>query len=228
MPKYRNKRDYLAKQVVGLPLNQKAYIKNIFPSYLGIFFIGKIPKYYFSKLKSHIDLVFDSFFFDIVSIKEIKQDNFLNEISTKEEFNLLDRNLSTVTLFPTNIFYSMIKDQMLARNLAFGLGVTNLPIYSSSDEELLFLFGEANLKYNSAIVSTHSLWNCSENEATEERIIKEAIHEIGHLILGSEHCSNENCVMWFSANIAEIDRKSYCLCKKCKSELENIRTIFNF
>ena len=228
MSKYRNGQEFLAKQLDCLPLNRKLYIRNIYPCYLGIFFIGKSPVPFFCKLKSQVDLVFESFFFDICLMNEINWDNFLNIKSTKEEFNLLDPNLSKVTLFPTNIFYTMLKNQMQERNLAFGLCLTEFPIYSSDDDKLLFLFGEANLKNNSAIVSMHNLGDFSECKVVEERIIKEAIHEIGHLILGSEHCSDENCVMRFSANLEEIDRKSKYLCEKCNLELENIRLIYNF
>jgi len=228
MSKYRNEQNNLVKQALGLPLNQKTYIKNLYPCNLGIIFIGKLSPSILEKLKFQIELVFDSFFFDITFIGEKKLDTSLYKLSTKEEFNLLDSNLTKVILHPTNKFYLMIKTQMLEKNLAIGLGLTDLPIYSSSDEKLLFLFGEANLKHSCAIVSTHNLGNFLKIERAENRIIKEAIHEISHLILGPEHCNNDNCVTRFSANIEEIDRKSNHLCEKCKLELENIRTINNF
>ncbi|NVM43993.1 MAG: hypothetical protein HWN79_03660 [Candidatus Lokiarchaeota archaeon] len=121
-----------------------------------------------------------------------------------------------------------MKTHMVIERTVIGLGLTNVPIYSSSDEKLLFLFGEANLKHKCAIVSTHNLVDLNKSETTELRLIKEVIHEIGHIILGLEHCFNENCVMQFSANTKEIDRKSNHLCEKCKLYLENIRTRSNF
>ena len=228
MSRYRNEQNFLTKRAVNLPLNQKTYVKNLYPCCLGIVFIGKTFTSILEKLKVHIELVFDSFFFDITFIGEKRLDTCLYDLSTKEEFNLLDRSLTKVILYPTNKFYSIIKNQMSERNLAIGLGLTNLPIYSSSDEKLLFLFGEANPKHNCALVSTHNLLDFYKSDIAENRIIKEALHEIGHLILGLEHCLNDNCVMRFSANIEEIDRKSDLLCEKCKSELENIRRIYNF
>ena len=117
---------------------------------------------------------------------------------------------------------------MVKEKTTIGLGLTNVPIYSSSDEKLLFLFGEANLKHNCAIVSTHNIVDLNKSETTEYRLIKEVIHEIGHIILGLNHCFNENCVMQFSTNTKEIDRKSNHLCEKCKLKLENIRAISNF
>jgi len=228
MSKYRNEQRSLTKKVGGLPLERETYIKNIYPSYLGIMLIGKIFGPVFDKLKTQIELVFKSFYFDITLIRELNLNNHLNRFTTKEEFNLFDRSLTKVILYPTNVFYSIIKNRMLERNLAFGLGLTNLPIYSSSDEKLLFLFGEANLKHNSAIVSTHNLRNFTEHKNVEDRIIKEAIHEIGHLILGPQHCMNDNCVMQFSANTEGIDKKLNRLCEKCKLKLENIRVVYNF
>jgi archaemetzincin len=195
---------------------------------LGIIFIGKISPSVFEKLKSQIELVFDSYFFDISFIGQKKLDTSLHELHTKVEFNLLDRTLSKVILYPTNKFYSIIKTHMSEKNIGFGLGLTNLPIYSSSDEKLLFLFGEANLNHNCAIISTHNLLDIHKYETTENRIIKETIHEVGHLVLGLEHCPNNKCVMWFSRNITEIDSKSNGLCEKCNAEFEYNRTINNF
>jgi len=228
MSKYRNAQVFSVKQAVGLPLNQETYINNLYPCYLGVLFFGKISTPILEKLKIHIELVFDSFFFDIIFIGDKKLDTCLYNLHTKKEFNLLDRTSAKVILYPTNNFYSSIRTQMSEKKIAVGLGLTNVPIYSSSDEKLLFLFGEANLKYSCAIVSTHNLLDSNKSETVEKRIIKEAIHEIGHLILGFEHCLNDNCVMRFSANIEKIDRKSIHLCEKCKSELKNIRTINNF
>lgn len=228
MSKYRNEQNFLVKQASNLPLNQKIYIKNIYPCYLGILFIGKISPSIFKKLKFQIELVFDSFFFDITFIGKTKLDTSLHNLHTKEEFNLLDRTLSKVILFSTSTFYSMIKPHMSENNLGIGLGLTDRPIFSSSDEKLLFLFGEANIKNKYAVVSTHNLLDFNNSEIAENRIVKEIIHEIGHLILGLEHCLNDKCVMRFSKNIEEIDRKSKHLCLKCNSELENLRILNNF
>jgi len=228
MSKYRNEQDYLAKQVVCLPINQKAYIHNLYPCYLGILFIGKMSTSILEKIKIQLELVFDSFFFDITFLGEKKVESCLSKRHTKEEHNLLDKTLDKVVLFPTNMFYSNIKTHIVEEKTTIGLGLTNVPIYSSSDEKLLFLFGEANLKHNCAIVSTHNLVDLNKSETTEHRLLKEVIHEIGHIILGHTHCFNKNCVMQFSYNTKEIDRKSNNLCEKCKLKLENIRAINNF
>ena len=51
-----------------------------------------------------------------------------------------------------------------------------------------------------------------------ERLVKEAVHEIGHLH-GLTHCSDRRCVMAFSNWIGDTDYKSWMLCENCKLKL---------
>ncbi len=228
MSNYRNKQNFLIKQALPLQLTKQADRKSIYPCYLGILFIGNISPTILKKIKFYLVQVFDSFFFDIVFMGEKKLDPSSIDLNIKEEFNLLDDTSKRVFLQPTNKFYSIIKNQIKEKNLALGIGLTNLPIYSSSDENILFLFGEAHIKHRCAIVSVYNLSDFLKKEKFNSRIIKETIHELGHLILGLEHCLGDYCVMRFSANIKEIDRKSFHLCEKCKLKLEEIRVLNNF
>lgn len=54
-----------------------------------------------------------------------------------------------------------------------------------------------------------------------ERLVKEAVHEIGHLH-GLTHCSNRECVMAFSNWIGDTDYKSWMLCQNCRLKLRRI------
>ena len=47
-----------------------------------------------------------------------------------------------------------------------------------------------------------------------ERLYKELIHELGHLI-GLDHCMNDTCVMAFSPDIPHLDKKLPMLCNVC-------------
>jgi len=228
MSKYRNEQNFLIKQSLPLHLTKKTYRQSIYPCYLGILFIGNISPTILKKIKFYLVQVFDSFFFDIIFMGEKKLDPSSIDLNIKEEFDLLDNTSKRVFLQPTNKFYSIIKNQMREDNLALGIGLTTLPIYSSSDENILFLFGEAHIRHRCAIVSVYNLLNFSKSERFDNRIFKETIHEVGHLILGPEHCFGDYCVMRFSANIKEIDRKSFHLCEKCKLKLEEIRVLNNF
>jgi archaemetzincin len=51
-----------------------------------------------------------------------------------------------------------------------------------------------------------------------ERIIKEAIHELGHLF-GLSHCNNRLCVMHFSNSLYDTDIKEKRFCSDCKNNL---------
>ena len=228
MSRYRNRQNFLIKQAFPLQVTKKVNRQSIYPCYLGISFIGNISQTILKKIKFYLDQIFDSFFFDIIFMGEKKLDPSLIDLNIKEEFNLLDNTSKRVFLQPTNKFYSIIKNQIKEKNLALGIGLTNLPIYSSSDENILFLFGEAHIKHRCAIVSVYNLSDFLKKEKFDSRIIKETIHELGHLILGPEHCLGDYCVMRFSANIKEIDRKSFHLCEKCKLKLEEIRVLNNF
>ncbi len=228
MSNYRNKQKFLINQAIPLQLTKKTNRKSIYPCYLGILLIGNISPTILKKIKFYLVQIFDSFFYDIVFMGEKKLDPSSIDLNIKEEFNLLDNTSKRVFLQPTNKFYSIIKNQIKEKNLALGIGLTNLPIYSSSDENILFLFGEAHIKHRCAIVSVYNLSDFLKKEKFNSRIIKETIHELGHLILGPEHCLGDYCVMRFSANIEEIDRKLFHLCEKCKLKLEEIRVLNNF
>ena len=51
-----------------------------------------------------------------------------------------------------------------------------------------------------------------------ERMVKEAIHELGHTF-GLFHCNNKLCVVYFSNSLYDTDRKGKRLCLDCKNKL---------
>ncbi|MBY9015273.1 MAG: hypothetical protein KGD68_06235 [Candidatus Lokiarchaeota archaeon] len=233
MSKYQNNKYFFINQEIALSASQYPSIKHIFPSSLGIIFIGKISTSILTNLGFYINKLFNSFFYKILFIGELEIPSILYERGIKKEHNLLNQTFKKVILQPTNKLYCIIKNLMKEHNINVGLGLTDLPIYSSNDESLLFLFGESNINHRCAIVSTHNLIPQFNKESgynfkDGNRIIKEAIHEIGHIIIGLEHCLTADCVMRFSKNIEEIDNKSVNLCEKCQSRLNEVRLKNNF
>ncbi|MEM3407724.1 MAG: archaemetzincin family Zn-dependent metalloprotease [Nitrososphaerota archaeon] len=104
---------------------------------------------------------------------------------------------SEYTLFITN------KDIYVpGMNFIFGLAWKRLAIISIA--RLLPTFYGEKMDYNIFI----------------SRVIKEAIHEIGHL-LSLSHCPNSKCVMHFSNSIYDTDYKNEKPCQKCYSILKN-------
>jgi archaemetzincin len=89
--------------------------------------------------------------------------------------------------------------------------------------ELNFVFGEADSVNQICIISLVRLhpssYGLAENkELFLSRSLKEAVHEIGHLV-GLGHCPNPKCVMHFSNSLLDTDRKNYNFCNNCKKYL---------
>ncbi len=105
------------------------------------------------------------------------------------------------------------------------LGVT---VYDLFTPILTFLFGEAELGVRTAVFSTYRFedkrYGLPENKVMlEERILKEAIHELGHTF-GMRHCKNYDCVMHSSTSIEEFDFKTAKFCADCNAVLDNKMT----
>jgi archaemetzincin len=92
------------------------------------------------------------------------------------------------------------------------IGVIDVDIYARG---LNFIFGLANPVRKIALVSIYRL----SGHKLEERLAKEAVHEMGHL-LGLNHCSDRQCVMYFSNTVLDTDNKSAHLCAICRSKYE--------
>jgi archaemetzincin len=57
-------------------------------------------------------------------------------------------------------------------------------------------------------------------ENYEKRLVKEALHELGHTF-NLRHCQDKSCIMHYCRNIRDVDRKSDQPCRYCKILLED-------
>jgi archaemetzincin len=105
------------------------------------------------------------------------------------------------------------------------LGVTAYDLYVPV---LTFVFGEAQLDGNCAVVSTARLgeeyYGLPRQEAlARERLLKEAAHELGHTF-GLRHCADWRCLMASSHGVERLDLKTAEFCTSCrKPVMENAR-----
>ena len=89
--------------------------------------------------------------------------------------------------------------------------------------KLNFVFGETNLRGQVAAIYLPRLrpefYNLESDEPLfYDRIVKEAIHELGHSF-GLIHCNNKRCIMHFRNSLHDTDFKNRSFCEICKNKL---------
>jgi len=109
---------------------------------------------------------------------------------------------------------------------ARALGITTADLFVPV---LTFVFGEAQLDGNCAVVSSARLYEefygLPHSEALlRERLVKEAAHELGHTF-GLRHCSDWRCVMSSSHGVERLDVKGAEFCRACRGPI-NAASIF--
>jgi len=96
------------------------------------------------------------------------------------------------------------------------IGITDVDLCTPV---LTFVYGEAQLGGNIAIVSVNRLKQefydlPPDNNLLAERLLKVCTHELGHCY-GLFHCRDPKCVMYLSNNIMSIDTKKKSFCVRC-------------
>lgn len=97
------------------------------------------------------------------------------------------------------------------------LGVATADLYVPV---LTFVFGEAQLDGNCAVVSIARLREefyglPASQSLVRERLVKEAVHELGHTF-GLRHCPDWRCVMTSSHAVERLDIKEAEFCSRCR------------
>ena len=100
------------------------------------------------------------------------------------------------------------------------LGVTSVDLYIPI---LTFVFGEAQIGGPCGLVSIHRLRQefyglPADSEILGHRLLKEAVHEIGHT-LDLTHCEDYRCAMAPSHAVEWIDLKASELCSSCQARV---------
>ena len=97
------------------------------------------------------------------------------------------------------------------------LAICDFDAYSNG---LNFVFGEAYIDGRISAIYLPRLrqefYGLKEDQYLfYERIVKEAVHELGHAF-GLSHCGNIRCVMHFSNSLSDTDIKETHFCNVCK------------
>jgi archaemetzincin len=97
------------------------------------------------------------------------------------------------------------------------LGIAAVDLYIPI---LTFVFGEAQMGGPCAVLSEHRLHQefyglPRDPELFRQRLIKEAVHELGHT-MNLAHCDDYRCVMASSHAVEWIDLKDSVLCETCR------------
>jgi len=89
---------------------------------------------------------------------------------------------------------------------------------------LTHVYGEAQLGGRACIVSFFRLNEGPSalhvDQRPVERLVKEAIHELGHTFR-LRHCPSPGCLMHYCRSEADVDRKSDQLCRYCQVLLQD-------
>lgn len=100
------------------------------------------------------------------------------------------------------------------------LGLVEADCYAAG---LNFILGQAGMHAREAFVALArlhpSFFGLPENqERFRERVLKEAVHELGHT-WGLSHCPDPTCVMHFSNTLRDTDIKGVDFCPRCHEGL---------
>ena len=146
---------------------------------------------------------------------------------------------SSITTMPPTHLFDKARKQWISDSLLDWLLESNEPDittkvlaicnFDAYSDGLNFVFGEAHLGGRVAAIYLPRLReefyvrksDKNNNNLFEQRVIKEAVHELGHTF-GLRHCQISKCVMHFSNSIQDTDFKNDKFCERCNKILGGI------
>ena len=171
--------------------------------------IGGIEKSILLTLKKRLKKVFKGFHIKFKVFRKIL-------LLTDAEYG------SEKKQYESELILDKIISHLKEKDYFRGLGIMNEDAYSEGKN---FVFGSAyklktdkRVAFVSILRLSEKFYNRSEDrEKLNIRLLKEAIHELGHTF-GLKHCKND-CVMRFSKDLAEANKKPPKYCKSCSTQL---------
>ena len=163
----------------------------------------------------------------------------INSGSLQSSSSLQSSPSSLTTMPPTHLFDKARKQWISDSLLDWLLETTEPDIttkvlaicdFDAYSDELNFVFGEAHLGGRVAAIYLPrlreefyvlKLYKNNNKNLFEQRVIKEAVHELGHTF-GLRHCQINKCVMHFSNSLQDTDFKDDKFCERCNKILAGI------
>lgn len=101
------------------------------------------------------------------------------------------------------------------------LAVTCVDLFLETEPHFRFVFGLADPLTGLAVISLRRLapefyGAAPDAELLASRLRIEAVHELGHTF-GLRHCADRACVMSFSLQVEDSDRKGHAPCASCRA-----------
>ena len=118
------------------------------------------------------------------------------------------------------VLYEVLKDSKPADGVGV-LAITGTDLYPQ--DEWNFVFGLANL-YQGVGIWSFNRFGEAGTEIFQERLLKVAIHETGHMF-GIKHCMAFECLMNSSNNLYELDEKPLWFCPECSQKVAYTREL---
>ena len=161
----------------------------------------------------------------------------INSGSSLQPSSSLQLSSTSTTMPPTHLFDKARKQWTSDSLLDWLLESNNNPNsttkllaicdFDAYSDELNFVFGQAHLGGRVAAIYLPRLRDeiyvrksdKNNNTLFEQRVIKEAVHELGHTF-GLRHCQISKCVMHFSNSLQDTDFKNDKFCKRCNKILK--------
>ena len=150
------------------------------------------------------------------------------QIRRKFGFQINVADLLNDTEFALNAERRQYHSTPILGKLEMAVSERALKVLAITDVDLFIpilthVYGEAQLGGKAAIVSTFRLKDDLKgfaDNAFEQRLEKEAIHELGHTFK-LLHCKDHQCIMHYCRSLRDVDRKTDSLCRYCRIMLED-------
>ena len=180
---------------------------------VGLLKIGDITQSVLVILKKNLERSFKGFNLSINIIQEPITLEKADYNPKRRQYNA-SKVLTKILYFTQNKqFYrilGVIDEDIYSKPLNFVFGLAINPKTRISELPVVALISIARLR--------EKFYRRPENNALFElRILKEAIHELGHTF-SLEHC-NKFCIMRFSNSLADTDQKPAKYCEVCQNKL---------